>query len=85
MNYTCDHEQNRIKLCAPCGRKIVVTKGKILSFYRITDSHKNLIKKFLNPNYESSDSQFPLGICNTCRKTLSEYNENKKHLSLIHI
>lgn len=70
MGGTPEHEKNRLKVCAPCGGKIIFGKQK--SAFLVTKKLENLIKKHLNSEYNKSDSKFPSGICGTCRTTLNE-------------
>lgn len=81
MNHKCDHEENRRKVCAPCGRKIVFGKRKPESFL-LTEKLQNLVKNFVNTNYDISDQRFPISICNTCRLALLDREKNnfKRHL-----
>ena len=41
-----------------------------------------LIKKRVNENFEVSDSRFALGICGTCRPTLTVYGNGKSGRTL---
>ena len=50
----CFHEENRTKVCAPCSKKIAFRKNKPEK-YLITEKVENLIKKFANENFNSSD------------------------------
>ena len=76
-NYKCDHEKNRQKVCAPCGNKIKITGKNNIEYYSVNNNnYVSLIQKFINKNFTISDSKFPLGICNTCRNTIVEYNNN---------
>ncbi|CAH0560139.1 unnamed protein product [Brassicogethes aeneus] len=71
-NHRCDHNENRKKICAPCGRKISLG-SKMLEHFRITDHHELLIKQFINANFDLSNPKFPSGICVTCRQILQEH------------
>ena len=73
-NSACDHERNRQKVCAPCGKKIIFGKKK--SENRINEKSESLIKKFLNKDFSVQNEVFPTGICSTCRVTLQEYEKN---------
>lgn len=75
LDHKCDHEENRKKVCAPCGKKIVFGKKKS-DFYHITDKYANLIKIFINKDFSTADPRFPLSICGTCRNTLLEHEKN---------
>ena len=76
----CTHEENRRKVCAPCGRKIKFV-NKRLSF-QINDHQENLIKEKLCPQFDKSNSKYPRSICATCRTILCEHanGETKRQL-----
>ena len=61
------HDENRKKVCGPCGRKLTVK-----SIQPLGKHHPALIVKFLNPNYDINDPRYPIGICHACRKKLDE-------------
>ena len=69
--FFCTHDQNRKKVCAPCGRKIIL-HGKKLELFEITKDVESKIQKYIDLNYRTVDSEYPLSICGTCRKTLLE-------------
>lgn len=75
MDHKCDHEENRMKVCAPCGRKIIFG-GKRSQDFLISKSHEELIRKYINTNFDTSDSKFPLSICSTCRRALADREKN---------
>lgn len=71
------HENNRLKVCGPCGEKIIVKCKQKLEWYKISERHEGLIKRFLNKDFSLSDNKYPISICSSCRLTLDEYaNEN---------
>lgn len=70
-----DHEENRKKVCAICGRKIVFG-SKSANCFNIREVHERLIKKYVNCDFSISDSRFPCNICGTCRITLEEYGKD---------
>lgn len=74
VNHSCSHEENRVKICAPCGKKIVLGK-KSASFYRINTKFTELIQLHVNIQFKINDSKYPLSICNTCRNTLHEHEK----------
>ena len=74
-NRACDHEENRKKICATCGRKIILGTKKIY-FFQISDKMKDLIKDLTNKNFELDDPKYPTSICTTCRLTFTEYSRN---------
>ena len=55
------HDENRKKVCGPCGRKLTVK-----SIQPIGKHHPALIVKFLNPNYDINDPRYPIGISHAC-------------------
>ena len=77
----CSHEENRSKICGPCGKKLVIGKKNISNF-RLTENREKLIKKLLKKKYDLNDSRFPTSICTTCRLTLSERERNNNRRPL---
>lgn len=73
-NHKFTHEENRSKICTPCGHKIVNGKRSLKRF-SVTENLLNLIKKFVNGDFDISNSTFPLSVCNSCRNTLNEYGK----------
>ena len=67
----CDHKENRKKVCAACGKKIVFGKHKPNDFH-ITEKIANLIKKHINNNFNVDDDHYPTALCSTCRTSLYE-------------
>ena len=53
-----NHEQNREKVYAPCGRKIIFGNKKPDSF-QISEKYEELIKKFVNNNFSLKNIVFP--------------------------
>lgn len=74
-DHKCSHDENRKKVCAPCGKKITCGKKK-LEYFLISERHLNLIKKYSNPDYNLCNSNFPVSICDSCRRTLNSYDNN---------
>lgn len=74
---TCDHDLNREKVCAPCGKKIVLGKNKIGKF-KINIKLQGLIKNNLinGGDFDISDRRFPVSICGTCKVTLLDIEKN---------
>ena len=64
--FKADHDKNRQKVCAPCGKKIHIGK-KPIECFKIKANQEVQIKEFINPEYDSTSSVFPISICNTCR------------------
>lgn len=77
IEYENRHEQNRKKVCAPCGNKIKLGDKKPEHFF-VNETICDLIREFICPTYSVSNSVYPLSICGTCRLTLQEYK--KKNL-----
>lgn len=75
----CSHDENRAKICAPCGQKIVLGKQKLESF-SISSRYGNLIKTFVNPDFDIMDSRFAVSICVTCKLTLNEHENSNGDL-----
>lgn len=72
----CDHEENRKKVCAPCGRKIILGKQKLEKF-NISSNSLSFIQK-VYPNFDLSNAKYPTSICGTCRLALKQNaTENK--------
>lgn len=70
-DHKCNHSENRKKVCAPCGRKIVLS-GKTLEYFRITPCREEQIQSRINVNFRLSDPRFPTSMCVNCRKILDE-------------
>lgn len=68
----CTHEENRKKVCAPCGKKIVIHRK---SSFLINEDLEKLLKKFLLPDFHHTNEKYPLAICGSCRLTLQEYDK----------
>ena len=60
------HEENRRRVCAPCGKKITVKTIRSTSAKNV-----ELIVKFINTNFDITNPCYPTGLCETCRKYLS--------------
>ncbi|KAJ8683890.1 hypothetical protein QAD02_019682 [Eretmocerus hayati] len=75
MQPKCSHEENRAKVCGPCGKKIVL--GKMRAATRISGAHETLIRKLISDDFNLLDSKFPLSICTTCRLTIIEHSQNR--------
>lgn len=73
----CTHEENRIKVCVACGIKISFGTLKP-KYFEVSEKQVSQIRNFLDSHYVKDDDRYPLGICNTCRKTLSEHDVAKK-------
>lgn len=80
-DHKCSHEENRIKVCAPCGRKII-RGSKPLVQYSINEKQNVLIKKFVNAQFDLQDLRYPQSICETCRKVLNEYEKGNTNRAL---
>lgn len=73
-NYQSNHEENRSKVCAVCGKKIVFG-SKSLSKFIIRQDMEKLIKQFSNDNFNLMDARFPKCICLSCRIAMNERNK----------
>ena len=69
MTTPCSHQDNRKKVCGPCGRKIIFGKIKPDKFL-ISQSTEKLIKKFISKKFDLNDEKYPLCICRSCYLTL---------------
>ncbi|CAH1104522.1 unnamed protein product [Psylliodes chrysocephalus] len=69
------HQSNRAKICAPCGRKIVLGV-KTEAHFRINENVEKLIKKHLTTTFNLADERFPTSICGTCRIDLQKREKN---------
>lgn len=76
MSHKFSHEENRIKVCATCGNKIIFGDKKP-KYFHITENQINLIRKFVNEQFDIFNTKFPLSLCGTCRITLSEHENGK--------
>lgn len=74
INRKCSHEENRKKVCAPCGEKISCGNTKLEKF-EISSEIASLIKKYVCSDFDMINPKFPLSICVSCRLTLQEKNK----------
>lgn len=74
--HMCDHEENRYKVCAVCGKKIIFGTNPRSKFV-ISENIEILIKNFSNNEFTLVDSRFPRGICLCCKVVLDERNQGK--------
>lgn len=72
--YKCNHEENRKKICALCGKKIIF-QSKPDHHFLLSEKHTDLIKKHINDQFDISNEKFPKSVCSTCRLTLNEYEK----------
>lgn len=68
------HDDNRRKVCAPCGRKIIFGQNAP-SRYFIDNEIEKLIIEYVCEDYDINNEKFPTGICRTCCQTLKEANK----------
>lgn len=73
----CSHEENRYKVCATCGQKIVVGRKKLKDFH-VSSKISGLIKKHVNDNFCLTSPQYPASTCTTCSLTLYEWEKDIK-------
>lgn len=72
----CSHDDNRQKVCGPCGIKIPYGKTAKKRKFLINSRTLKLIQKFIDVNYSLSDGRYPLSICRTCYLTLDDAEKN---------
>lgn len=70
------HEDNRTKVCAPCGKKIKFGNKSPKKFFISSDIEK-LIKQFINQDFDVKNEKYPLSICPTCSTTLLDATKGK--------
>ncbi|KAL7307829.1 hypothetical protein TKK_0000149 [Trichogramma kaykai] len=75
LEHKLDHEENRFKVCAPCGIKISFGTRKISEF-SITKNLNALIKQYINGPFDVSNSRFSTSICTSCRLTITEHQKD---------
>lgn len=75
LNRQCNHEENRLKICAPCGRKIIFGNKKV-QFFKINEKKETLIQKLIDDKFSLANEKYPKSICRTCSHTLSEHDKN---------
>lgn len=64
LGHKCEHGENRMKICASCGKKIVF-QNKSSEYYLISVKHITLIKKHITERFDISNKKFPTSICVT--------------------
>lgn len=72
----CSHEDNRLKVCAVCGKKIVYGNSPNSKFM-ISKDVESLIKQYSNNEFNVLDSRFPKGVCVSCRFALYSIRQEK--------
>ena len=77
LDHICDHEENRLKICATYDIKIVFGNRR-RSEFSITENLADLIKKHVHEKFDVSNSKFPVSICSTCRKSIMEREKGSK-------
>ena len=75
LDHKCDHEENRMKVCAPCGKKIVF-QNKPCEHFLLSEKHVTLIKNPINNQFDVSHKKFPKSTCITCRLTIGELEKH---------
>lgn len=76
----CDHDDNRKKVCALCGRKIIFGAKKI-EYFRITDNLEKLIQELICSDFSITNPKYPQSVCCNCKKILNERDKNNCHRS----
>ena len=84
MSKVLSHEENRKKVCASCGNKLIF-RNKNSDNFLISNKTKDLIKKYLNENFSLAEEKYPISICVTCRLNLFEHEKgiNKRPLPIM--
>ena len=65
------HEVNRLKVCAPCGKKLNKKDARKISLEQIQ------IMQTKYENFTIENCAFPYGICNTCRIHVGKFQQGK--------
>lgn len=76
-DHRCTHEENRVKVCAVCGQKMVFGTN-FRSKFAISTNLCTLIKKHVNEGFDLLNDKFPTSICSSCRFTITEHEKNNK-------
>lgn len=77
----CSHDENRRKVCAPCGRKI--SFGKIPpEKFLVNENTEKLIRKFLFEDFDKDNDKFPMSICRSCYLALLDAEKGVSGRSL---
>lgn len=72
----CSHDENRKKICGPCGRKIICSNARDKpEKFLIGEKTLTLIKKFVSEDYDLNNEKYPLSICRTCYLTLLDHEK----------
>ena len=53
--FASDHESNRIKVCAPCGKKLTVNQVR-----KISERENHLIQQFVNSSFDMDNAVYPI-------------------------
>lgn len=72
--HKCDQEENRTKVCALCGKKIIF-QNKPFQQFLLTEKHIEVIKEHINDQFDISNKKFPKSTCSSCRLTINEYGK----------
>lgn len=71
---SCNHEENRLKVCAGCGKKIVFGSNPKSKFV-ISAAMENRIKEFSNDRFDLQDPRFPKSICISCKLAINKRSQ----------
>ena len=71
-NEKLNHDANRRKVCAPCGKKTVF-EIKMKEYFVLYSRYFSLVKEFVKTNYSMVDKKFPIGLCTTCHFKMYDY------------
>lgn len=72
------HEENRAKVCAPCGRKILDKDKRKLNHVQI-----NIIKDHIDSDFNIENPIFLVGICQGCRTLFFKFSKDPTKISLL--
>ncbi|KAJ8685865.1 hypothetical protein QAD02_021658 [Eretmocerus hayati] len=75
MSHECSRDENRIRVCAPYGKKIV-SGDKSSNHSLISDKHGELIEEFVKEDFNLMNPKTTLSICASCRVALQERCKN---------
>lgn len=71
-----DHEENRKKVCAICFKKIILVKSNS-SKRLINQLQEELIRKYVNNQFDLNDSKYSKATCTDCPISLNLLKDNK--------
>ena len=66
-----NHEENRLKVCAPCGKKIEAKQKLVLKDKKLDQLQQ------LHPDFNLDYAMYPKGICISCYKLYSKHEKGE--------